>query len=188
MKRIISIFCMSALMSLSLIGCASGGSEGDPMVGEKTSSIPQTTKKVSGFATGDVSVGAEYIAMDNENQMRKTELASMNSIECVTSMDQLKKYAWIANGLLDSYEESFFEDKALVFATITVTSGSTKLSFGDAKVVNNVVLLGIKTERPTLGTNDMATFLLWAEMDQKYADCTWQFADKYLQDNTGVRE
>ena len=84
---------------------------------------------------------------------------NMSAVRYITSVEELPPYE-----ALDGYRnEEYFRDKALVVVVDTVTSGSVKVSIGS--VGNGTVTLSRKMSGD-VGTADMATWLLWAEVDQ----------------------
>lgn len=100
---------------------------------------------------------------------------NVSSVRYVTSAEQLPD-----NDALAAYDEAYFETKALVVVMETVSSGSIRV--GIESIENGVVTLS--HEMPgQVGTADMATWLLWAEVDAGL-DCTWSVANPAVEPNT----
>ena len=60
------------------------------------------------------------------------------------------------NSAKDIYDESFFEEKSLVFTRMTTRgSGSIKLTVNNLYVSENKVYVVIRTDKPIIGTDDM---------------------------------
>ena len=96
-----------------------------------------------------------------------------SSVRYVTRVEDLPPYE-----ALDGYRTAeYFESKALLVVVDTVTSGSVKVSI--ESVGNGTVTLG-KEMSGDAGTADMATWLLWAEVEQGLTD-TWTVTNPGVQ-------
>ena len=102
---------------------------------------------------------------------------NVSSVRYITSRDQLP-----VNDALSAYDESYFETKALVVVLESVSSGSVKV--GIESIENGVVTLSHELSGD-VGTADMATWLLWAEVDQGF-DYQWSVANPALKPNTSA--
>ena len=92
---------------------------------------------------------------------------------CVSSVDQLNRFGLYGSDKLAAYDNNFFDSKALVLVKYTVSSGSTQLSLSSATRVSNMVSVHVDAQSAGMGTSDMATWLLWAEVDKSLSDCQW---------------
>ena len=96
-----------------------------------------------------------------------------SSVRYVTRVEELPPYE-----ALDGYRTAeYFETKALLVVVDTVTSGSVKVSI--ESVGNGTVTLG-KEMSGDMGTADMATWLLWAEVEQGLTD-SWTVTNPGVQ-------
>ena len=96
-----------------------------------------------------------------------------SSVRYVTRVEDLPPYE-----ALDGYRTAeYFETKALLVVVDTVTSGSVKVSI--ESVGNGTVTLG-KEMSGDMGTADMATWLLWAEVERGLTD-TWTVTNPGVQ-------
>lgn len=129
----------------------------------------------SGFAGGGTgAVGSSTVTLESPQQLRIAyQQGTPNSITCVTSAQQLNTYGLYGSEKLASYDDSFFDRKALVLVKYTVNSGSAQLYLGSAIQVSNMVSVRIDAQSSGMGTTDMATWLLWAEVDKSLSQCQW---------------
>lgn len=129
----------------------------------------------SGFADGSTgAVGSQSVPLEGSGKLRITyQQGAGNSVTCVSSVDQLNRFGLYGSDELASYDDSFFDSKALVLVKYTVNSGSTQVSLGKATQVSNMVSLQVDTQPAGIGTSDMATWLMWAEVDKSLSNCQW---------------
>ena len=98
-----------------------------------------------------------------------------SSVRYITRVEDLPDYE-----ALDGYRNAeYFETQALLVVVDTVTSGSVKVSIG---FLGDGTVTLAKEMSGTLGTADMATWLLWAEVDQGLTD-TWTVTNPGVQNN-----
>lgn len=97
---------------------------------------------------------------------------NVSSVRYITSADQLPDHEALA-----AYDEAYFETKALVLVKESVSSGSVKV--GIASIDDGVVTLSHELPGDA-GTADMATWLLWAEVDAGL-DFDWSVANPALE-------
>lgn len=117
----------------------------------------------------------ETVTLDGTGCVRIPYQGNVSSVRYVTSVEELPD-----NEALAAYDEAFFEAKALVVVKESVSSGSVQV--GIASIENGVVTLS--HEMPgDAGTADMATWLLWAEVE-KDLDCSWSVANPALESDT----
>uniref|UniRef100_UPI001C9E8AF7 hypothetical protein n=1 Tax=Klebsiella pneumoniae TaxID=573 RepID=UPI001C9E8AF7 len=83
---------------------------------------------------------------------------------------------------LAGYDEAYFVEKALVVVYETVSSGSVQVDI--ASIDGGVVTLSHEMSG-NVGTADMATWLLWAEVDAGL-DYTWSVANPAVEPNTST--
>lgn len=138
-----------------LCGCQSAAAEPTrPGTEQTTESHP---------APGETEARAEEQTAAGENMsggsgcVRVEYTGNISSVRYITSADQLPEHEALAG-----YDAAYFENKALVLVKETVTSGSVRV--GIASIENGVVTLSHEMAGQ-LGTADMATWLLWAEVE-----------------------
>ena len=132
-------------------------------------------KQRSGFAGGGTgAVGSQSVTLENSGKLRIAyQQGAGNSVTCVSSVDQLNRFGLYGSDKLAAYDKHFFDSKALVLVKYTVSSGSTQLSLSSATRVSNMVSVHVDAQSAGMGTSDMATWLLWAEVDKSLSDCQW---------------
>ena len=98
-----------------------------------------------------------------------------SSVRYITRVEDLPAYE-----ALDGYRNAeYFETKALLVVVDTITSGSVKVAIDS--VGNGTVTLR-KEMSGDAGTADMATWLLWAEVDRGLAE-SWTVTNPGVQNN-----
>lgn len=143
----------------------------------------------SGFAGGGTgAVGSQSVTLEGSDKLRITYQQGVgNSVTCVSSVDELNRFGLYGSDKLAAYDKHFFDSKALVLVKYTVNSGSTQLSLDSATQVSNMVSVHVDAQSSGMGTSDMATWLLWAEVDKSLSDCQWVL-DGASGTGTGVTE
>ena len=107
--------------------------------------VPENEQQITGGNTvHDGCVRVEYTG-------------NISAVCYITSADQLPDHEALAG-----YDAAYFENKALVLVKETVTSGSVKV--GIASIEDGVVTLSHELSGQ-FGTTDMATWMLWAEVE-----------------------
>jgi len=175
MKKMI---CAILALLLMLTGCQTAGGETTPPTG----SVPATTEtdpsQTATFPTlpeGGFSAGpaigtpeGEEIPFENAGKLRISYEGNRSYVRYVTSVEDLP-----AEGNWEGYDEAYFQTKALLIVVETLSSGSIQVELeaivrrGDTA---NVVIR--RTMSGEVGTADMATWMLWAEVSREL-DYTW---------------
>lgn len=124
----------------------------------------------------------EEISVSAQGKKRITYMGRRNSVIYVTSVDALPDYEE-----LKQYDEAYFKEHALLLVTETVNSGSIDVSIQSVRVGRSVGTVTLSRVAPdpkdAASTTDMATWLLWAEVDQGL-DCQWTVANPAMKSNT----
>lgn len=182
MKRMICI--LLALMLLT--GCRTGSGTETTLPAEPTeTTLPLTAptleqtlpwtemtepEKIPGFTIAGEN--AEALAFSNPGCVRVNYEGNRSYVRYVTDIDQLP-----AEEALQGYDAAFFENHALIVVYETVNSGSVRLELEEITVEAGTASVSIKrTISGDMGTSDMATWLLWAEVDRDLA-CDWEIAN-----------
>ena len=149
-------------------GCAPSASVAEPQATLETTETEGTLhiEEKETEATMEISAtGAQRIEYKQ----------NASSVRYITRVADLPAYE-----ALDGYRnEEYFKTKALIVVVDTVTSGSVKVSIDS--VGNGTVTLA-KEMSGDVGTADMATWLLWAEVEQGLTD-SWTVANPGVQNN-----
>ena len=164
MKKMI---CVLLVLMLVLAGCQSPVGETTPS--SETAPAPETqettipTLPESGFSTGPVMGQQDGLALafENPGKVRLTYDGNRSYVLYVTSVEQLPK-----EGSWTGYDESYFETKALLIVVETLNSGSVQVDWESILVEGDTANIHIKrTMAGEVGTTDMATWMLWAEVE-----------------------
>ena len=186
MKR---MMCALLVLALLLCGCQSAALPG----GETQGQTEEVTEEATEEATENVTE-VEFtenetpgvtlpmfeqetgtgngLALGDTGCVRVSYNGNVSSVRYITSAEQLPD-----NEALADYDEAYFAEKALIVVYETVGSGSVKV--GIASVKDGAVTLSHDMPGDA-GTADMATWLLWAEVEQGL-DFTWSIANPALE-------
>lgn len=183
MKRLFSILLTMAVL---LCGCQSAAltpGETQGQTEEATENVTGSELEFTEIETPGVTLPLEGhenedgISLGATGCVRVSYNGNISSVRYITSVDQLP-----GNEALKGYDEAYFAEKALVVVYETVGSGSVKV--GIESIDNGVVT--ISHDLPgDVGTADMATWLLWAEVDAGL-DYTWSVANPAVEPNTST--
>lgn len=169
MKR---IFCVILSLALLLCGCGSAEVIADPTENETQGTVDVTegTEPQVTIPSLELPTAGE-VELAGTGCVRVEYSGNVSSVRYITSVDQLPTHEALA-----AYDAAYFENKALVIVYESVNSGSIRVDI--ASIDNGVVTLS--HEMPgELGTADMATWMLWAEVDAGLA-CEWKVANPAL--------
>ena len=104
----------------------------------------------------------------NPGKVRIAYTGDRRYVRYITSVDQLP-----TEEALKGYDTAFFENNALVIVVETVTSGSMQLELEGIYLNGDTATVTLKRSMPgDVGTTDMATWLLWAEVSREW-DYNW---------------
>lgn len=115
------------------------------------------------------------VAYGGTGKARTAYRGRENSAVYISSAEELKKYAE-AEGL-EKYDDSFFQDHALVLVKDTVNSGSVKIEIQSMKMDGDNIWITLSRSSASMGTADMATWVLWAEVDTGLEGYAWKVAN-----------
>lgn len=98
-----------------------------------------------------------------------------SSIVYVTSASSLPDYEG-----LESYDDTYFQEHALVLIVETVNSGSIDVGIFSVDMDDSTATVTLYHSNPSgMGTADMATWLIWMEVDSGL-DYQWSVANPAL--------
>ena len=175
MKKMI---CALLVLMLVLTGCQAPVGETTPA--SETAPAPETqattfpTLPESGFHSDPVlgTLEGEELPFENAGKVRLTYEGNRSYVLYVTSVDQLPK-----EGSWTGYDESYFETKALLIVVETLNSGSVQVDLEAIRVNGDTASVHIsRTMAGEVGTADMATWMLWAEVEAGL-DLNWVLAN-----------
>lgn len=92
----------------------------------------------------------------------------------IDSADELNEYVSVENCMklsnaVEKYDESFFEDKTLVFVLLSEGSGSISHKVRSINFNNGVLEVKVKRKVPEVGTCDMAEWTVMFEISKEEA-------------------
>lgn len=159
------------VVCLFLTGCRSSGalpseiatapSEGKS---ETTDGVPLPTEEEEDMK------GNQMFA--NVQTKRIPYTGNKSSVVYVTEPAQLPK-----DDAFAGYDADFFRTRALVLVTDTVGSGSVQVGIEEIVIRGNVANVYVSREMPgDIGTADMATWYIWAEVEAGLT-CRWAVAN-----------
>lgn len=110
----------------------------------------------------------DEIPFANPGKTRIAYTGPRSFVMYVTSVEKLPDQE-----ALKDYDEAFFAEHALLVVVETVTSGSVQLELGSIYREGDIAMVKLNRTMPgEVGTSDMATWLLWAEVSRDL-DCSW---------------
>ena len=170
MKKMI---CAILALMLILAGCRVTGGETTPTTAASQATVPETTQPretavptlpESGFVTGPAVGGQEgdTLPFENAGKVRLRYEGNRGYVRYVTDMEQLPP-----EGSWTGYDEAYFENKALLIVVETLNSGSVQVELESIRLEGDTACIVIeRTMSGDVGTADMATWMLWAEVDK----------------------
>lgn len=171
-------FLLACVLALVLTGCQSSrqsettGPASDLRGTESSESIHVTLPGSNLLETQK----GESLSFGAQDQLRIGYNMDINGVRYVTNAEDLPDYA-----KFEKYDEAWFQDHALVLVTETVSSGSIQVSIGSISVEDGTAAVTLLHERQgENGTMDMATWLIWAEVDAGL-DYRWTLVNPAMQ-------
>lgn len=172
MKKMI---CAILVLMLVLTGCQAP-------VGETTPSTQVTEPQETAFPTlpdigltpvpGTNPQTGEALAFENAGKVRLNYDGNRSYVLYVTSVEQLP-----SGGSWTGYDAEYFETKALLIVVETLNSGSVQVDLESILVDGDTAYVHIKrTMSGEVGTADMATWMLWAEVEADL-ELNWALAN-----------
>ena len=162
MKKILCLL----LAVLLLAGCQSPAAETT-----QAPTLPQVTESIPAETDPDAAAKlpqAGELGFANPGKARIAYTGNRSYVQYVTSVEDLPD-----EKALSGYDAAFFESGALLIVVETVNSGSVQLEIESIKLSGNTAEVCVKrTMDGDIGTADMATWMLWAEVE-KGLEYTW---------------
>ena len=114
----------------------------------------------------------EMVKFGNVQAKRILYTGNRSGVTYVTDPSQLPKDEAFAG-----YDAEFFRSHALILVTDTVGSGSVRVSIRDITIRGNTASVTLsRTMAGNMGTADMATWRIWAEVEPGLR-CSWTVAN-----------
>ena len=112
----------------------------------------------------------------NADSARITYTTNQNSAIYITSASELQAYDVEK---LDTYDETFFREKALLLVKKTTNSGSARVGIQSVTKDGSAISVTLSYEAPEIGTTD--TWLIWAEVEKGLEECQWKVSNPALE-------
>ena len=120
------------------------------------------------------------IDQDDNNTLSKDNLIEFSEVgitrvnydynrseaKVISNIQDLAYYEGIKE--LSKYDKEYFNTNSLLLITQTTKSGSIKVSVEDIATIDKTLKIKLGYSVPEISTADMATWLLWVELDKKY--------------------
>lgn len=180
MRRFI---CMMLVLTLCLAGCRAGTDTDETTnaptettvtpvettaPAEETLEWTEVTEPETTPVIGTEAGGEQTLAFADPGKARIRYERNVSYVKYITSVEDLPESEALA-----AYDKTFFETHALVLVVETVSSGSVQLEIDSITVEGGTASVALSREMSgAVGTADMATWMLWAEVERGL-DCTW---------------
>ena len=168
--------------ALCIVAAACGTKNNAPDTPAKTdtpTAAPGGTQTVGDTGDGTVREDGSYVP-GQVDRLRLTYNGNVSSALYVTSAAQLPDYPE-----LSAYDDAFFKDHALVLVQESVSSGSVEVGIESVSLkADHTAVVALTHQGPgegQVGTADMATWLLWTEVDTGLEDYQWTVANPALE-------
>lgn len=180
MKLLRVVTCLG-ILSILFSGCQST----QPPVAEAitptavTGGSVEVSPSLSLVSTSPIhTLSDSLISFSNPGALRIPYTTGRCGVQYITDPSQLPDYPEFSG-----YDSDFFKEHALLLVTDTVGSGSTQISIDSIAVNGNTASVTLRRVLPgDVGTADMATWLLWAEVPAGL-DLTWETANPGLSES-----
>ena len=185
MKRWI---CWLLMLCVLLSACSQPGTEQtEESVTVESQTQEETTAKERPTLEQEITITSPvwgFGPMDSDltlgagGRLRITYTGNRNSVRYVTDAKQVPGYEELAG-----YDAAYFADKALLVVIVTAGSGSFQPQIGGVKISDQTAMVHL-THNMTgdAGTADMATWILWAEVEAGL-EYQWELAGGASQDD-----
>lgn len=175
-KRLLALALAAALC---IVAAACGTKPDTPAKTDTPTAAPGGTQTVGDTGDGTVREDGSYVP-GQVDRLRLTYNGNVSSALYVTSAAQLPDYPE-----LSAYDDAFFKGHALVLVQESVSSGSVEVGIESVSLkADHAAVVTLTHQGPgegQVGTADMATWLLWTEVDTGLEDYQWTVANPALE-------
>ena len=123
------------------------------------------------------------VYLNKAGQIRLDAPEVPSEIILIGSREELEQQSFGDDEQLQSYDEAFFADKGLIFATFNARSGSTIVDFRQVQRSDKDVTVALYGHYEGMGTMDLAAFVIWAEIPKEWLEFSW-----HLENSLGYAE
>lgn len=115
------------------------------------------------------------IAFGPLGKIRIAYTGDISRVQYITSVGELP-----SGEDFSEFDEEFFGKKALLLVTETASSGSTEISIESIEAENGNAKVRLKKETGEAGTCDMATWMIFAEVEKGLGGFIWEIEDPFV--------
>lgn len=175
------MFCILLALTMLLAGCRSAGGgttvpSTEPSPKPSTDTTPASTGGTeprettfpslpeSTFGIDPIlgELEGELLPFENAGKVRLNYEGNRSYVRYVTSVEDLPP-----EGSWTGYDEEYFETKALLIVVETLNSGTIQVELESIIVDGDTAYVNVsRTMDGDVGTSDMATWMLWAEVEK----------------------
>jgi len=175
--RVVTCIC---ILGLLVSGCQHT-QQTPPQGAAATTSAPTIPQTIGTTQPGFIDLPGQ-LSLKNEGKLRISYNGNRSSVQYITDPAQLPDHE-----VFSSYNAAFFENNALLLVTDTVGSGSTQISIDSVIIDGNTASVTLLRTMPAdVGTTDMATWLLWAEVPGGL-ELHWQVANPVFENSLDLQ-
>lgn len=149
------LFCLSSCKEAD----APHGTGSQPGTTGTTAAAPQTSVPTTTGKPATL-LPQSHLEFSNPGKQRIDYNGNVSAVRYVTKASQLPRI-----DAFSAYNDTWFQDHALVLVTETVTSGSIDITFDSITVTNAIAAVTLARKVPENFTTDMATWYVWAEVE-----------------------
>lgn len=151
-------------------------------VEEATVNVTEAPPSVTLPKVTDTLQDGTPVDIQNTGKLRITYTGDISAVRYITSVEELPK-----NEAFARYDEAYFQTHALVLVTETVGSGSVQVEIEAIHVDGEAASVTLSHQMPgQAGTTDMATWLLWAEVESGM-NYRWSVANSAVKNAASTR-
>lgn len=168
MKRKKYLLILTCILSMMGMGCSTK---------EQTNNSSQTDSIIDDFGSEAIK---NRVLSTSTGKIRIPYTGKRSSVIYVTSASSLPDYEE-----LEIYDDAYFQEHALLLVTETVNSGSIDVGIQSVDVEGSSAILTLYHNKPFRSsaiTEDMATWLLWLEVESGL-DYQWKIANPALRND-----
>lgn len=144
---------------------------------KKKIGLPRTRGQIRAMRKAE-----DRLLLKKQGKLRIKYTVNRSSVQYITSADRLPNYEELAQ-----YDDAYFEKHALLLVVESVRSGSVDTGILSVSIEEDCGAVTLYHEMPqgAANTSDMATWLLWAEVEPGL-ECRWSVVNPALRSATAA--
>lgn len=149
-----------------------------------TTEASMITLSPNDFNTNETFSQDSLLSFQNEDKTKLTYDLNRSEATIIQNVSDLNAYKNI--GAFDKYDAAFFENSSLLLITQTTRSGSIGVSVDSISTDGQTLKIKLAYDVPDIGTADMATWLIWVEIDNAYNGYTCEIINPAVKSGLSV--